>query len=203
MVILWKNLLKSHRTVKIIVGEKIREKVYKVRQYIKVWFTLHKYNLKLTLFVIKVYLITEGVDSRNVRTPVREMSIPLSPFSPPWSPSFSSPSWEQQSKNLLMNFHPRNICKQNPRYPTSFFKQVSILILRNLRMLTRDRVLTYMRFFIHLSIAALMGILYFQIGNEAQYMRDNFNFIFFTVMFLMFTAFNSMALSCKYYTYFT
>lgn len=124
----------------------------------------------------------------GLMTPVNAPNIPLTPFSPIIK--------EKNDKNgkLFMNKYSR----QKNLYPTNFFGQVSTLILRNIRMLSRNRVLAYMRFFIHMSIAFLMGILYFQIGMEAQYMRDNFNFIFFTIMFLMFTAFNSMALSCKF-----
>lgn len=118
-------------------------------------------------------------------TPVNAPNIPLTPFSPLTK--------ENKNDNSLI----KKSSKKKHLYPTNFFGQVSTLILRNIRMLSRDRVLAYMRFFIHMSIAILMGILYFQIGTEAQYMRDNFNFIFFTIMFLMFTAFNSMALSCK------
>ncbi|XP_077285385.1 ATP-binding cassette subfamily G member 4-like [Arctopsyche grandis] len=129
-----------------------------------------------------------GLMSNGLITPVNAPNIPITPFSPVTliAPNQSK---EEKSPKTKYSFKSRHL------YPTRFFSQVSILILRNIRMLTRDRVLTYMRFFIHMSIAILMGILYFQIGMEAQYMRDNFNFIFFSIMFLMFTAFNSMALS--------
>jgi hypothetical protein len=122
---------------------------------------------------------------------VNAPKIPITPFSPPWMT-------EDEAPVKKFTFDRMKCCNAKTRYPTSFLRQVTILMLRNVRMLTRDRTLTYMRFFIHMSIAFLLGILYFQIGMEAQFMRDNFNFVFFTVMFLMFTAFNSMTLSCEY-----
>lgn len=88
--------------------------------------------------------------------------------------------------------------KSELRFPTSFFQQFFILLGRTFVILSRDRTLTYSRIFIHLLISVFIGILYYRIGDDATYMKDNFNYLFFSIMFLMFTAFSSMTLTCKY-----
>lgn len=81
--------------------------------------------------------------------------------------------------------------KQTPHYVASSWKQLWILVKRNAVKLIRDRVLTFTRISMHLAIALLAGTLYFQIGQDAAYVLDNFNLLFFSVMFLMYNAFSA------------
>lgn len=82
-------------------------------------------------------------------------------------------------------------------YPRSFFVQFFILLYRTFLILSRDRTLTYSRIFIHIAISLFIGTLYYRIGDDATYMLDNCNYLFFSIMFLMFTAFSSMTITCK------
>ncbi|KAI2474101.1 ATP-binding cassette sub-family G member 1 isoform X2 [Diabrotica virgifera virgifera] len=75
-------------------------------------------------------------------------------------------------------------------YPTSTINQFVVLTKRSFLMLSRDRTLTYFRLGTHSAIALFLGILYFGVGLDAANINDNFSFMFFTVMFLMMTAFN-------------
>lgn len=50
----------------------------------------------------------------------------------------------------------------------------------------------------HFAIALLAGALYFQIGQDAAYVLDNFNLLFFSVMFLMYNAFSATMITCKF-----
>lgn len=77
-------------------------------------------------------------------------------------------------------------------YPASFLRQLSILIQRTFLINTRDRTLTISRFLTHIAIGLFIGILYFGIGVDASNMFNNFNYMFFSEMFLMMTAFNSV-----------
>lgn len=52
-----------------------------------------------------------------------------------------------------------------------------------------------MRLAIHLVVATLIGTLYVGIGNDASNVFNNFRYIFFSIMFLMFTAFSSTTLA--------
>lgn len=82
-------------------------------------------------------------------------------------------------------------------YATSFCRQWYLLFLRTMLCLRRDRSLALMRFSIHFSIALLVGTLYFNIGNDAAMMYNNFRYIVLSQMFLLFTSFCSMTILCK------
>lgn len=92
---------------------------------------------------------------------------------------------------------PKKCCRRNDRYPTSFFKQFYTLLMRTFLILSRDKSMTTTRLIIHCGMAPLIGILFFDIGNEAKFARSNLNYIFFSIMFLMFTAFSAMQIACK------
>lgn len=85
----------------------------------------------------------------------------------------------------------------NEGYASSFWRQLSLLMMRSFLNMWRDKSLTTMRLCIHICIALLIGTLYFNIGNDAKNMFNIFRYIFFSIMFLMFTAFSSMTLACK------
>ncbi|XP_063709394.1 ABC transporter G family member 2-like [Culicoides brevitarsis] len=90
---------------------------------------------------------------------------------------------------------PKKCCRRNDRYPTSFFKQFCVLLMRTFLILSRDKSMTTTRLVIHCCMAPLIGILFFDIGNDAKFARSNLNYIFFSIMFLMFTAFSAMQLA--------
>ncbi|CAH0561473.1 unnamed protein product [Brassicogethes aeneus] len=86
----------------------------------------------------------------------------------------------------------RSKCCCYGQYPTSIVYQFYVLLKRAFLILSRDRTLTYSRLGTHTGIALILGTLYHGIGTDASNMLNNFNFMFFTVMFLMMTAFNCM-----------
>ncbi|KAH0948368.1 hypothetical protein HN011_010644 [Eciton burchellii] len=81
--------------------------------------------------------------------------------------------------------------KHTPHYAAGFWKQFSVLMKRNAIRLLRDKMLTVSRILMHFAIALLVGILYFKIGQDAAYVLDNFNLLFFSIMFLMYSAFSA------------
>lgn len=87
--------------------------------------------------------------------------------------------------------------ERNGIFATSFIRQWYLLTLRVIRCYSRDRTLTLMRPVIHFIIAIMIGTLYYNIGDDASMMFDNFRYVFMTLMFLMYTAFCSMAVLCK------
>lgn len=85
------------------------------------------------------------------------------------------------------------------QYPTSFCNQLFVLLKRNFLVIMRDRTLTYSRLITHICIGLFIGVLYYDIGEDASNILNNFNYLFFSVIFLQFTAFNSVTTTCKYY----
>lgn len=111
----------------------------------------------------------------------------------PVSPVLAKP--KKLAKKL--SFNPEKWCGRDEVYTTSFCRQFTLLLIRTFLILSRDRSLMTMRFAIHCLIAPLIGLLYFGIGNQATHVFNNYNYVFFSIMFLMFTAFSSMTMACK------
>ncbi|XP_057705064.1 ATP-binding cassette sub-family G member 4-like isoform X2 [Corythoichthys intestinalis] len=75
-----------------------------------------------------------------------------------------------------------------PKFATSMFKQFSILFKRNLTVIHRDKMLTSRRLTSHMVMGLLIGLLYFDIGNNANFAMDNTAYLFFSLLFLVFAA---------------
>lgn len=73
-------------------------------------------------------------------------------------------------------------------FPTSGFAQFWILLKRAFLTIIRDQQLTQMRLVSHIIVGAIIGMIYYDIGNEASKVMSNAGCIFFTTLFTMFTA---------------
>jgi len=96
-----------------------------------------------------------------------------------------------------LDLDPANLCKRENIYATPFYRQLSILLLRTFLLIWRDSSLTTMRFAIHLGIGCLIGFLYYGIGNDASNSMNNFRYVFYTIMFIMYCAFSGILVKCK------
>lgn len=83
------------------------------------------------------------------------------------------------------------------RYPTSQFHQFWIVLKRTLLFSYRDWTLMYLRLFAHLLVGFLIGALYYDIGNDGAKVLSNLGFLFFNMLFLMYTSMTITILSCK------
>lgn len=100
---------------------------------------------------------------------------------------------KQAKLNARLNIlDPRSYCNNSDLYSTSFLRQFYYLYMRTFLLIIRNPSLSLMRLFIHIFVAFCIGIIYFQSGYSAKNLMNNFKFIFYTVMFLMFTAFSSL-----------
>ncbi|XP_018361258.1 PREDICTED: ATP-binding cassette sub-family G member 4-like [Trachymyrmex cornetzi] len=68
----------------------------------------------------------------------------------------------------------------------STWQQQKILFLRALICIKRDTVLTKVRFMTHIGVALLLGIVFYNFGDDAEKVNSNIACLFFFVLFLFF-----------------
>lgn len=83
-------------------------------------------------------------------------------------------------------------------FPTSGYRQFWILLKRAFLTIIRDKQLTQMRLVSHIVVGSIIGMIYYDIGNEASKVMSNAGCIFFTTLFTMFTAMMPTILTCKH-----
>lgn len=81
------------------------------------------------------------------------------------------------------------------RYPTSEFHQFWTVLKRTLLFSRRDWTLMYLRLFAHVLVGFLIGALYYDIGNDGAKVLSNLGFLFFNMLFLMYTSMTITILS--------
>lgn len=83
-------------------------------------------------------------------------------------------------------------------FPISGFKQFWILMKRAFKTILRDKQLMHMRLASHVIVGAIIGMIYYDIGNDASKVISNAGCIFFTMLFTMFTGMMPTILTCMY-----
>lgn len=81
------------------------------------------------------------------------------------------------------------------RYGTSELNQFWIVLKRTLLFSRRDWTLMYLRLFAHILVGFLIGALYYDIGNDGAKVLSNLGFLFFNMLFLMYTSMTITILS--------
>ncbi|RZC36285.1 ABC2 membrane domain containing protein, partial [Asbolus verrucosus] len=84
---------------------------------------------------------------------------------------------------------------RQPRYGNSEIQQFFIILGRALLFSKRDWTLMYLRLFAHILVGFLIGALYFKIGNDGAKVLSNLGFLFFNMLFLMYTSMTITILS--------
>lgn len=147
----------------------------------------------------------EKLNASGLITPVTAPPFPRCKGPPMLETIKESPSIDMfgKCKDSPTKFDASRYCQESERYATTFFRQVALLLSRTFLMTWRDPSLSTTRMGLTLAISLLIGTLYLGIGNEASNIFNNFSYVFFSIMFLMFTAFSAMTLCCKYFFIFT
>lgn len=97
----------------------------------------------------------------------------------------------------LQILDPKSYCNDSDLYSTSFLRQSYYLLIRAFLLLTRNPSMCLMRVFIHFFVAIGIGLIYQGMGDSAKNMMNNFRYVFYSIMFLMFTAFSSLQTTCE------
>lgn len=139
-------------------------------------------NSKRSNLFICPYFFSAKIIADGLMTPVHAPELaPLNRS--PMTPEAPDPAIDQMptttegklSKIISLRWSDKKCCNgRSGTYATSFCRQCYLLLLRTMLCLRRDRSLALMRFFIHFCIALLVGTLYFNIGNDAAMMYNNF-----------------------------
>ncbi|KAL3266095.1 hypothetical protein HHI36_010281 [Cryptolaemus montrouzieri] len=85
--------------------------------------------------------------------------------------------------------------KNQPRYGNTELQQFFVILKRALLFSRRDWTLMYLRLFAHILVGFLIGALYFNIGNDGSKVLSNLGFLFFNMLFLMYTSMTITILS--------
>lgn len=109
---------------------------------------------------------------------------------------FPENKWDFEEKpSYEMALLDDSIAVTPERYPISEFKQFYIVLKRALLFSFRDWTLMYLRLFAHLLVAVLISALYYDIGNDGAKVLSNLGFLFFNMLFLMYTSMTITILS--------
>ncbi|XP_065226170.1 ATP-binding cassette subfamily G member 4-like [Planococcus citri] len=85
----------------------------------------------------------------------------------------------------------RNELENDFRYATSLRTQISHLLNRILVTSLRNQFLTRLRMSINISVGVVLGLFFRNIGKDAAQTSNNFNLLFFCLLFVMFNALTS------------
>ncbi|KAL0267160.1 UNVERIFIED_CONTAM: hypothetical protein PYX00_009508 [Menopon gallinae] len=104
-------------------------------------------------------------------------------------------SAEKSDINSTLLYPNTSKLDSNRRYPTSEFHQFWVVLKRTLLFSRRDWTLMYLRLFAHILVGFLIGALYYDIGNDGAKVLSNLGFLFFNMLFLMYTSMTITILS--------
>ncbi|KAK6636299.1 hypothetical protein RUM43_009958 [Polyplax serrata] len=104
-------------------------------------------------------------------------------------------SEKNENANATLLYPNTTKVSNSKRYPTSEFHQFWIVLKRTLLFSRRDWTLMYLRLFAHILVGCLIGALYYDIGNDGAKVLSNLGFLFFNMLFLMYTSMTITILS--------
>ncbi|KAG5321394.1 ABCG4 protein, partial [Pseudoatta argentina] len=100
---------------------------------------------------------------------------------------------KHNEEDLLINFKQKcgtkdtDVSINSTTQKKSTWQEQKILFLRSLIYIKRDTTLTKLRFVTHIIVALLLGIVFYNFGNDAEKVGSNIAYLFFCILFLFFT----------------
>jgi ABC-type multidrug transport system ATPase subunit len=87
---------------------------------------------------------------------------------------------------------------ENSKYSSPFIYQLLLLIWRNLIFMRRDKSFMLLRLAVSFTMAVFVGALFFNIGNLASHVFDNFKYVYVSTHFMTYAAYYSLMVRCKF-----
>ncbi|KAJ8922837.1 hypothetical protein NQ315_007872 [Exocentrus adspersus] len=130
----------------------------------------------------KIKIISNDNEKENLEKPatLETVGLPNGSAKTPTTPATCTTSLLDSSENLPHS--------EKNGFPTTGFQQFMILLKRSMYIILMDKTLTRMRLVSHFIIGCLIGLIYYNIGNNAAKVMSNAGCLFFCLMFMMFTA---------------
>lgn len=102
-----------------------------------------------------------------------------------------------QAKKKLKNGQNQLALKPS-KHSAPFILQLRLLLLRNLTMMIRDKSFMAVRLAVSLFMAIIVGSLFFNIGNLASQILDNYKYAYVTTHFITYGSYFSIMVRCKF-----
>lgn len=84
------------------------------------------------------------------------------------------------------------------KHSAPFMLQLRLLIHRNLLLMMRDNSFMALRLIVSLFMAILVGCLFFNIGNLASQILDNYKYAYVTTHFITYASYFSLMVRCEF-----
>lgn len=107
-------------------------------------------------------------------------------------------NYRKKSQALAVKWDYKPSISSRPDNTSSFVNQVIQLTARNMLFNKRDKSYMVTRLVVYLFVGILVGIMYYNIGNEAKQMINIFKSIYLMVAFLMYTSLYSLTVRCNF-----
>lgn len=83
-------------------------------------------------------------------------------------------------------------------FRSPFIYQLLLLVWRNLIFMKRDKSFMFLRLVVSFVMAISVGALFFNIGNLASHVFDNFKYVYVSTHFMTYAAYYSLMVRCKF-----
>lgn len=106
--------------------------------------------------------------------------------------------FRMEIKTKFTNGHAMDECSSS-KYAATFMHQLFLLTRRNLIFMKRDKSFMVVRLAVSLIMALLVGVLFFNIGNLASHVFDNYKYVYVTTHFLTYASYFSLMVRCEFF----
>ncbi|KAI9552420.1 ABC protein [Daphnia sinensis] len=126
----------------------------------------------------------------NGRNIYHDSSVPTSSASPRDSQDTGFSDDDEEQVTMLEGLPKKSKVgtAHRPLHAAPFHMQVTVLLGRTWKTIWREKILSAMRLALHVVVAMLVGLLYWQIGDDAAQIFNNVGLVFFNMLFIMAAA---------------